>query len=747
MQSASRALRVVLAGAAVLLLYGIAALLYLHALWPRFGHLLAGRTADPVFNLYVLKWGVHQLRLGLPDLWNANCFYPVQGALALSDHLLGPALQLLLLLDLRLVPNAIAGYNLLLASSFVLSALTTCWVLRRSGRSWVAAALGGFMFAYAPVRWAHLEHIQLLLVQWLPLTLWTWDRLLAEPTCKRAALFLPCYLLNLTGGCYLAYMVHVPMLAIAAVRGAAGWRRLAAWRSLRVLLAAALPAAAAVYLLFAPYAAVANRYGLRRSPEEVALYAATLASYVAPAESNLYSGWWHALADRWQIDPSWDESRLFAGILASGLAAGGLLAFLRRHRTEPVRRPTAWQRAAIAAPLVLAAGCFLAGDLRTLQDSPAAGAWNLPALGFAAGLALWWAARRRWRGGALLRWAEIPPWDRGVALGGLLCWLLSFPIAFVPLMRVVPGLSSLRAPGRFGLITSFAVAYFAALGLDRLLPAAPRRRLAAAAVLALALGVDLAPAEVAARPLPDEAAFPPVYHYLRSLQPLESPGGDVRALLELPRLKFARESMYMYYSTLHWLPIANGYSGNAPASYYELRDAVGPLPDDAGFDELHRLGISHLVVHAAGPDGRVVRDALPDWEARYLGSRVARTFAAGGDSVYHLLELPEVAAPRLVQAPGMPDLPGSSPAAAAVAAPRQAAAGAAAAPRLVAAGGMAAPQLAAAGAAAAPRLAAARAADASAPAAAAARRGGRRGAWRPAGRVASSRRTGCCGSG
>src|SRR5262245_58361538 len=48
---------------------------------------------DPLFNLYVLKWGVHQIRLGLPDLWNANLFYPAKGALAFSDHLLGPAAQ------------------------------------------------------------------------------------------------------------------------------------------------------------------------------------------------------------------------------------------------------------------------------------------------------------------------------------------------------------------------------------------------------------------------------------------------------------------------------------------------------------------------------------------------------------------------------------------------------------------------------------------------------------------------------
>src|SRR5262249_4031634 len=121
-------------GAALLLAYGALAALYLRPLWRIGSDHLLGHTDDPVFNLYVLKWGVHQLRLGLPEFLDANIFYPARGATAFSDHLLGPALQLLLLLALHGVPNPIAGYNLLLASSFVLSGAATCWVLWRSGR-------------------------------------------------------------------------------------------------------------------------------------------------------------------------------------------------------------------------------------------------------------------------------------------------------------------------------------------------------------------------------------------------------------------------------------------------------------------------------------------------------------------------------------------------------------------------------------------------------------------------------------
>lgn len=621
---------------ALVLLYAVPAAIYLRPAWASWSRRILGESGDPVFNLYVLKWGVHQLQLGLPDLWDANFFHPARGVLALSDHLIGPAAQLLVLLQLHLVPNAVAGYNLLLASSFALSGAATAWVLRQSGRSWTAALLGGGMYAFAPVRWAQLEHLQVLLVQWLPITLWLWDRLLAAPSWRRAALFLPFYLLHLTGGCYLAYMIHLPMLAMLASRAAADWRRLVAWRGLRVLAAVVALAAAMLYLLYNPYAEAAHHYDMARTPEEAALYSATLLSYLAPSESNLYAGWWHRLVDRWHVELSYDESRLFAGFLATALAAYGLAAFLRRYRGPLLRPLAAWQHAVLLALLGAAGAAFVWGDRRTFDPDPSPHAWDLPAFCCALSLVLWCAARRRWAGSWPLRGAEMDPWERGLAAGGLLTLLLSFPIAFVPLMGVLPGLAGLRAPGRFYLVTSFVLVHFAARGLDGLLTAAPlagRRRLAAGAALAALLAVEMAPLPPPSQALADEADFPPVYAYLRNT-------AAVRAVLEVPLLKPSRESTYMYYSTLHWKPLANGYSGHAPATYEALRDAVPLLPDAAAIQLLRSMGISHLVVHRQGAAARRLRAELPAWETAALGEGVTRVFDAGPDLVYQLGERP-----------------------------------------------------------------------------------------------------------
>src|SRR5690349_6181032 len=128
-----------LAWAAAVAAYSLATLIYLRPIWRVGGDHIPFAQDDPLFNLYVLKLSAHQIRLGLPDLWNANLFYPTRGALALSDHLLGPAAQLALFL--LVVPNAIAGYNFLFFTSFVATVLAVCWVCRRAGLSWAAALL------------------------------------------------------------------------------------------------------------------------------------------------------------------------------------------------------------------------------------------------------------------------------------------------------------------------------------------------------------------------------------------------------------------------------------------------------------------------------------------------------------------------------------------------------------------------------------------------------------------------------
>ena len=467
------------------------------------------------------------------------------------------------------MPNAIAGYNFLFVSSFVASALAVCWVCRRSGLSWAAALLAGWMYAFTPFRLAQMTHIQMLIVQWAPLTLWFWDRLLAERTTRNAALFLTFYLLNLTGGCYLAYMIHFPLLALFANRAASEGRELLSPRSLRRLLPVGLIAGAAILALFLPYLRISKSLGLVRTDEEIREFGATPASYLSPSRANLYFGpegrhLLHAALGAGARAFSRPEGELFAGFLPTALFLVGAAARWRRRREAP--------------PGPLGAGA------RPLR----------------------------------------PP----------LFPALTFPWIYAPLMRIVPGMSGMRVPARFYAFVSLTLVYFAARGVDVLRERmrGPRTRAALVAVLAAGLLLELAPRPLRwGKPLPREEAFPAVYRWI-AREPA------VRALIELPIHDDMRENLYIYYSTLHWKPLANGYSGYIPESHRRLTERIRFLPDSGGLDLLRDLRISHLVVHAQTP-GR--KAALRDWEGRFAageGRRAERVYQEGDDWVYRLLE-------------------------------------------------------------------------------------------------------------
>ncbi len=626
--------------------YTLLTLAYLRPIWRVGGDHIAPAPGDPVFNLWVLSWGAHQVREGLPDFWDANIFYPTRGALTFSDHLFGPAVQLAAFQTL--VPNPIAGYNLLFFTSFVASAFATAWVLRRAGRSWTAALLAGWMFAFSPFRLMHLNHIQILIAQWLPLTLWFWDRLLAERTAKAAALFLVFYLLHVSGGCYLAYMIHVPMAALLAVRLREHGRTLLAPRSLRVLLPTGFVAAAALAALFLPYIQVSHRLGLSRSPEEAVEYAATTASWLSPEHRSVYwGGTWLKNALRERIGraavPFFRiENSLFPGFLPTLLALAGLALWWREQRAPSIPLG-AGRRAILGALLALSLVAWIWGDLLTLarpaERSQVLGGlgrfgWGAPALLLVLALGAWSILRRFWAG-PLLQPVDGTSWERGIALGALLCFALAYPIAYVPLMRVVPGLDGMRVPARFAAFVSFTLVAFAALGTDRLLERLRdrRARAAVAAALALLLTVELAPRRVRWVPLLRQEELPAVYPWIAGRD-------EIRALIELPVRPGITETEAMYASTLHWKPIVNGYSGFLPPLYEEIARRMRVVPDRAGIALLRRLGVTHLVIHPREMQGQRSSRLLARFERETAGGparEVEIVWSSPGARVYRIL--------------------------------------------------------------------------------------------------------------
>jgi hypothetical protein len=586
------------------LVYLLLSLVYLRPIWRELGRAITPDMGDPLFVLCILKWGGHQLHLGLRDFWNAPFFYPSRQVTTFSDALLGPAV--LMAAFTSLWPNPLAGYNLLVLSSFVLSGWATWYVFQRRGLPFLPALLGGAMFAFSPFRWENLNHLAILLAGLIPLVLWSFDRLLERTDRWRAALFLLFYALHLSGGTYLAYMIHVPLVALLASHLLAGEGRGGLQKpALKVLLPTALLCAALVAATFLPYALAFHAQGLSRGEGELRVFGATALSFLTPSTRNLYAGIWPVALSR-------TENSLFAGLLPTALLAlAAVLGWRRARRSRRDSRRTAVlsapRRLVLGTLLGIAAVGYLLGDAETWtfssvfvragRELPHRG-YNTAALLLVAGLAGWALLRRRWTGawpwrrGEVADLGEMNPWERGLLFSGVACLLLAHPLVYVPLAKVVPGLNGMRVPARFYAFVSLSIAWFAARALVVLFACLPRardRRLAMG-LLTAALVVELAPRAVSWVPLPQERDFPEVYSWLKDQS-------DIRGLLELP-LNNATEARFLYYWTLHWKPLVNGYSGFVPEDYTALKRRCCELtPDAEVMARLRANGVTHVLFH------------------------------------------------------------------------------------------------------------------------------------------------------
>jgi hypothetical protein len=105
-------------------------------------------------------------------------------------------------------------------------------------------------------------------------------------------------------------------------------------------------------------------------------------------------------------------------------------------------------------------------------------------------------------------------------------------------------------------------------------------------------------------------------------------------VVEFPFDQGTYEMRYIFYSTAHWHPLLNGYSGTFPLTY-SLRSAVLHRPEDdpeAAWDLLATSGATHAVVHE-----NVYKDGQGKLVGQWLAAHGARLVAEfEGDTVYEL---------------------------------------------------------------------------------------------------------------
>lgn len=461
---------------------------------------------DAYFSIWRLSWVAHQLIVDPRHLFDANVFHPAAGTLAYSDAMLFEGFLAAPLLYLGIEPARV--HNILLLLGMVSSALAAFLLAWRLTNSLPASMVGGVIFGFAPFRFAHIGHLELQWLVWMPLGMLALHAFAARPSAWGGTLlggFLALQVLSsIYNGVFLACYL---LMAWTAFLWLSGEKRRFVTRS----LAAIVPLLIVVAIYGPPYARTRAEYGARPGDEQ-RQYSAVAADFLrVPPENRLRGQRGTQVA---LVAP--DERSLYPGAAAIGLSIVAL-----------------W-------PPVSTTAVVYAG---------------LAAFSF----------------------------DAALGVNGLF---------FPTLQRVLPVVTSLRAPARFGGLVLLSLAILACVGLARIQQRWPKAATAAVvAAIAICL-LEYWSAPVTVRPY--DTSVSEAHRYLAS----QPPGSAVIELpLPTPDGLWLYETTYQVRSIHHWQPLVNGYSAFVPRDYVRTLEAMKTFPSTESIRRLQQLRVKFVLLN------------------------------------------------------------------------------------------------------------------------------------------------------
>ena len=536
---------------------GVYSLLTVALTWPLLLHAgsrVPNDLGDPLLNMFLLAWNAREVPL-TERWWNLPQFFPIAGAMAFSEHLLG--LSLFATPVIMLTGNVLLGYNVVFLLSFPLSALAAHLLVYQLTRRHDVAFVAGLAYAFAPYRMAQFPHVQVLSGYWMPLALLGLHKYLDDRRWRWLALFAGSwYLQSLACGYYLFYLSV--LLGLWLLWFAVGRMR---WLDFAKIIVAWGVAAIAYAPIAWGYMQYQRAYGLRRWPDEIESFSADVASLLS-ASGNLYVWGWLNVFDR-------PESNLFPGAaLIVVLAAGVIMAWsaaahetVRRLRAARILLALAAVFALVAAsPWWFGAWKLEVAGIRLLSVGTPRKPFSVALLLAIVALAMHPSIRAGWRRRSALAFYTIAAVVMWIFSLGPSPTLMGKPLVYkapYAWLMLVPGVEGVRVPARFWVLASMCLAVAGALAVRHVVARWPRARPAFVAVFCALLLIEAWP-EPIRLPAPP-AARPALTRAVARLDLPLGPVPDVKAL---------------YRAIEHERPLFNGYSGYFAPHYGALQDLV-----------------------------------------------------------------------------------------------------------------------------------------------------------------------------
>jgi len=513
---------------------------------------------DPLLNSWRMHWVQRALLSGLEvlrNIFNPNIFYPYPLTLVYSEHFIG--ITALALPFMALTESHLVGLNLSVLLTFILSGYGMYLLLLNWTNSRWAGVIAGIIFAFSPHRFGQLNHLELLITAWMPLTLLTLQWTLTRPGWRRVTALIVFLSLQSVAGFH--YFFNLLIAATILCIAVALTRRIL-WR--RGLWLAGGLAIAVITLLNAPiwwmYLQFSDHMGAIRTPGEVRIYSAAFTDYLTTIPHNYLYGWTFG---HWQFPGHQFQPLMPLGVMGLFLAVMGVWYLIQQRKKTRVY-------------LLFLISLFLIALLLSFGlNENALGESLAPILTYS-------------------------PYH----------WLYENILVF----------QAIRVPARFGVLVVLSTAILAGFGIAnynlQIATYPSIRKLRTKLEIAICIIILF---ECWSVPLhgPEFAvgeAIPPVYQWVATHTAPDA------VILELPHYP-ASEFLYEYYSSYHWRRLANGGTGYTPPIYKAVREWLTDFPSARTIDLIQQMGITYILLHQpaySAEEWQRIHDELP----RYMSA-------------------------------------------------------------------------------------------------------------------------------
>lgn len=537
---------------------------------------------DPLLNTWLIAHGARSLAHP-GSFWQGSIIYPARDVITYSEHLFSlvlPAAPVYLVSG-----NPLLAYNFLLFFGFVFSAFGAYLLLRYlTGNRWAGLAAGIF-FAFCGYKFSQVGHLQICFSAYLPFTLFYLHKFLDGGKNRHLAAFFLFFLAQcLASWHYLIYAALAVVLVTAAKllleRRSFGWGKLAR-------LAAAGVLCVLLVIPFAlPYARTHRRFDdFERNIDETLLYNARLGDFRTALPQNVLYG----NGNRFIRLPGNEQAErvLFPGLGILLLALAALLPRRRRYR--------GWELEGAGE-----GGGPPPGEEEAAPEEESGSVPRGPT-GTAALLAGYL---------ALAACSLLLACGPEIAGHKNYFFVALFDLGLLKFIRV---------PARFFVPLSLSLAVLGGMGMDRLWcrvkAARAWGRLDArdlvSASFCLFLLLEMSVWKMPVLPVPVGGGIPEVYRWLSEqgdvrvielpTEPLVSVwyyNGDYDLFPRDPLAYFSREGLLIYFNTVHWKKMVNGYSGYFPFSYNRTITEMQGFPAPRPLSLLEGLGVDYVIWHS-----------------------------------------------------------------------------------------------------------------------------------------------------